>query len=169
MKVTRNEKLLLAVVTALVIIVSVVLLTPDSSASATVVQVPGPTVIKTVKSKPKVIVKTVIKTRIIYVTRASRSSTRSTHKAASGLDLRHWNFWMCVHAGEGSWTDNSGYEGGLQFLNSTWLSNGGGKFARHAYQATPKEQATVANWKTHGARSGLGAWPNTAPPCRGLL
>jgi resuscitation-promoting factor RpfB len=140
-----------------------------------IVQTPGP-----VRTK---IVTTPGPTVTVRVTeRASRSSARSTVNRAktdssipttgryrftvNGLDLRHRDFWMCVHAREGSWTDNSGFEGGLQFMNATWLWAGGAYFAKHAYQATPNQQITVANWLSNGARTGIRHnWPNTGPPC----
>lgn len=60
----------------------------------------------------------------------------------------------------GNWHDTAGmYEGGLQFLNSTWLANGGGKYARHAYNASPSEQIAIAsklslsNWPVCGAHA----------------
>lgn len=60
----------------------------------------------------------------------------------------------------GNWHDTAGmYEGGLQFLNSTWLANGGGKYARHAYDASRSEQIAIAsklslsNWPVCGAHA----------------
>ena len=51
---------------------------------------------------------------------------------------------MCLHAHEGAWdaATGNGYEGGLQFLRSTWTSVGGpvkgdGSWAS---TATPREQ-----------------------------
>ena len=46
---------------------------------------------------------------------------------------------MCIHAHEGAWNANTGngYEGGFQFLPSTWRSVGG---VGHAYDAVPREQ-----------------------------
>jgi hypothetical protein len=54
----------------------------------------------------------------------------------------------------------------MQFMFSTWHSNGGGRFAHYPHQATPKEQLIVAYalWR----RSGWAPWPNTARAC-GLL
>lgn len=60
----------------------------------------------------------------------------------------------------GNWHDTAGmYEGGLQFLNSTWLANGGGRYARHAYDASRSEQIAIAsklalsNWPVCGAHA----------------
>lgn len=58
----------------------------------------------------------------------------------------------------GNWSETSGtFEGGLQFLNSTWLAQGGGKYARHAYDATREEQIAIA--KKLQAAAGWGQWP----------
>lgn len=59
----------------------------------------------------------------------------------------------------GNWHDTAGmFEGGLQFLNSTWLSYGGGKYAQHAYNATPSQQVAIAEKVLNS--QGPGAWPN---------
>lgn len=58
----------------------------------------------------------------------------------------------------GNWQETAGeYEGGLQFLNSTWLAYGGGKYAPHAYQATKAQQIIIAEKVLAG--QGPGAWP----------
>lgn len=61
----------------------------------------------------------------------------------------------------GRWNLDSTYDGGLQFLPSTWLNAGGGKYAQYAWQATREEQIAVAEyWVTQihciQCRSG---WP----------
>lgn len=62
----------------------------------------------------------------------------------------------------GNWADTAGeYEGGVQFLNSTWLSYGGGRYAQHAYDATPLEQVTIAR-KVLNA-DGPSQWPVCGP------
>lgn len=58
----------------------------------------------------------------------------------------------------GNWSIHTGlFEGGLQFLPSTWIANGGGQYAQHAYQATPAQQVAVAEKVL--ATQGIGAWP----------
>lgn len=52
----------------------------------------------------------------------------------------------------------SGFDGGLQFLPSTWTANGGGDFAPYAWGATPAEQMIVAERTQAGAASD--PWPN---------
>ena len=67
----------------------------------------------------------------------------------------------------GNWAINTGrYEGGLQFLNSTWLANGGGSFAQRAYQATREQQIAVA--ETLLARTG-GRYSASWPACSNRL
>jgi len=51
----------------------------------------------------------------------------------------------------------SPYYGGLQFLTSTWLRVGGGRYARRADLARPAEQVVIANHLKQ--RAGLGQWP----------
>jgi peptidoglycan hydrolase CwlO-like protein len=58
----------------------------------------------------------------------------------------------------GDWSIDSTYDGGLQFLPSTWLAFGGGRYARYAHQATRVEQIAVAEAVLD--RQGPGAWPN---------
>lgn len=66
----------------------------------------------------------------------------------------HWNYTPSQNEGL--------YEGGYSWLNSTWLSQGGGRYAQHAYEASPKEQSIIFNrW----SRLTPGAWPATIPPC----
>ena len=50
----------------------------------------------------------------------------------------------------------NGYYGGLQFSYSTWLSNGGGKYAKRADLATKEQQIDIAN-KLYASR-GLQPW-----------
>lgn len=58
--------------------------------------------------------------------------------------------------------DADGYEGAYSWLNSTWLAQGGGVYAQHAYEASPREQSRIFDrW----SQLDPGAWPNTIPPC----
>ncbi|GAB2972928.1 transglycosylase family protein [Amycolatopsis acidiphila] len=59
----------------------------------------------------------------------------------------------------GNWAANTGngFEGGLQFTNSTWQAYGGGAYAQHAYQASREQQIVVAQRVQAG--QGWGAWP----------
>ena len=82
----------------------------------------------------------------------------------------HYDEWLCIHAGEGTWTSNTGngYYGGLQFAQSTWDRNGGQKYASRADLASPLEQMWTAEnaWRESGGS--FAQWPNTARAC-GLL
>jgi hypothetical protein len=75
---------------------------------------------------------------------------------------------MCVHSKEGAWNSNTGngFYGGFQYMESTWLNSGGGKYASRADLATPHDQLLVT-WHVTSS-SGWGQWPNTAAAC-GLL
>lgn len=58
----------------------------------------------------------------------------------------------------GNWHIATGnYEGGLQFLNSTWQSVKASDDPPHAYQASRERQIAAANRLL--ARSGIGQWP----------
>jgi hypothetical protein len=59
----------------------------------------------------------------------------------------------------GNWADTAGmFEGGLQFLHSTWIEYGGATFAQHAYEATREQQILVATRALAG-RPDWSAWP----------
>lgn len=59
----------------------------------------------------------------------------------------------------GRWHINIGlFDGGLQFLPSTWWGFGGGEYARYAYQATRRQQIDIAERVL--AVQGPEAWPN---------
>lgn len=64
---------------------------------------------------------------------------------------------LCLHHLEGAWNDSTGngYEGGLQFLLSTWLSVGGPVDRRRGHWASvasPREQLYRAYlvWRRDG-------------------
>ncbi len=63
----------------------------------------------------------------------------------------------------GNWAINTGngFYGGLQFTESTWLSYGGGAYARYANQASRTEQIAIAEKVLAG--QGIGAWPVCGP------
>jgi resuscitation-promoting factor RpfB len=75
--------------------------------------------------------------------------------SSSGLD---WDAVAQCESG-GNWHINTGngFYGGLQFDYSTWLSNGGGKYAPRADLATRDEQIAIAT-KVYDAR-GSSPWP----------
>ena len=59
----------------------------------------------------------------------------------------------CESGGNWSYNGSSGFDGGLQFMPSTWLSNGGGRYAATAYLASPMQQISIASTMN------LGQWP----------
>lgn len=59
-----------------------------------------------------------------------------------------------------AYNGSSGYDGGLQFSPSSWRGVGGTDFAEYAWQATPREQVTVAERLLDV--QGWGAWPTCA-------
>lgn len=63
-----------------------------------------------------------------------------------------------VVPGSARWDDRrGGYEGGLHFLNDTWLRAGGGRYTLHAYDATPDQQIEIAQaWL---GRTSWNQWP----------
>jgi len=116
---------------------------------------PPATVVETVTAPP------VTETVTVRVTqRASRSQVArpaaiatpsrvsSKPRSKPPLDLRNERLWDLIAACESGqrWSLNTGtFDGGLQFLPSTWRSWGGTDFAPYAWQATRAEQITVAN------------------------
>lgn len=113
--------------------------------------------------------KPVTKTKATKVTqRPSRNLKRTgpalekRAKNSSRLDLRHADLWdriaRCETGGRWSYNGSSGYDGGLQFLPSTWREWGGTDFAPHAWQATREEQITVAN-RSGRTNPWLTPWP----------
>lgn len=55
-----------------------------------------------------------------------------------------------------------GYEGAYNWVNSTWLAMGGGKYAQHANEASPKDQTLIFR-----AHANPHDWPLTVPACYG--
>lgn len=76
---------------------------------------------------------------------------------------------LCIHPKESSdWAYNgpSGFDGGLQFLPSTWSSAGGQRFAEFAYQASPLEQIRAAFDLTGGSLGAISHhWPRSHLGC----
>lgn len=54
------------------------------------------------------------------------------------------------------------YWGAYSWLQSTWESQGGLRYAYRASDATPREQTAIfeTHWKEYQTQ-----WPNTVPPC----
>jgi len=138
----------------------------------------GAVMISIVGPEPEVITRTHVTTmpappprtvvRTVEADRASRSNPSRKPlrlSLASGsqvkLDLRNAQLWDRIAACEssGRWNLNTGaFDGGLQFLPSTWRSWGGADFAPFAWQATRAEQITVAN-RSGKTNPWLKPWP----------
>lgn len=61
-----------------------------------------------------------------------------------------------------NWRYSGDYEGAYNWVNGTWLSMGGGRFAAHAYEATPEQQTLIFR-----AHANSRDWPQTVPACGG--
>jgi hypothetical protein len=72
--------------------------------------------------------------------------------------------WEAVAMCESSarWHIDARFDGGLQFDPPTWIGFGGAEFARYAYDATKKQQITIAERVL--AIQGPKAWPNCFHP-----
>jgi hypothetical protein len=64
---------------------------------------------------------------------------------------------QCESGGRWNTRTGNGFYGGLQFTTSTWLGNGGGRYAPSAHMASREEQINVANRVLE--TQGIGAWP----------
>ncbi|HYO34315.1 MAG TPA: transglycosylase family protein [Nocardioidaceae bacterium] len=91
---------------------------------------------------------------------ATPSATPAPVPAASGNSV--WDALAQCESG-GNWSINTGngYYGGLQFLQSTWLSMGGGAYASLPSDATREQQIAVAT-RLRDAAGGYGPWPACA-------
>lgn len=63
----------------------------------------------------------------------------------------------CESGGDWSYNGGSGFDGGLQFLPSTWRMAGGTRYAPYAYQATREQQIAIA--KAWLAETSWAQWP----------
>jgi hypothetical protein len=62
-----------------------------------------------------------------------------------------------------NWRYSDGnYEGAYNFVNSTWLAMGGGRYAKHSNDATPEQQTKVFR-----AHANPHDWPESVPACGG--
>ncbi|WP_045824151.1 transglycosylase family protein [Williamsia herbipolensis] len=77
---------------------------------------------------------------------------------ASAATDAEWNQVAQCESG-GNWGINTGngYQGGLQFSQSTWAGHGGTQYAPTANEATKEQQIAVAERVLAG--QGKGAWP----------
>lgn len=98
----------------------------------------------------------------IELLEASQSGELVTKAGVGGGRLITYSAdWAAVAQCEssGRWHINVGlFDGGLQFLPSTWWGFGGGQYAQYAYMATRRQQIDIAERVL--AVQGPNAWPN---------
>lgn len=84
------------------------------------------------------------------------SEAKYTAAASDPSDAQWDRLAQCEASGD--WSIRGRYEGGLQFLNSTWLGYGGGEFAQHAYDASRESQIEIGRrvWRERG----WSPWPS---------
>ncbi len=99
----------------------------------------------------------------VYWWRLARRNERLTeaYRAAQTASVAYggWDRVAACESG-GNWATNTGngFYGGLQFTSSTWLGNGGGRYASRADLATREQQIAIAsglalsNWPVCGSR-----------------
>jgi uncharacterized protein YabE (DUF348 family) len=89
--------------------------------------------------------------------KAAPSSSSSSIDLSRGPGLAVWErIAQCESTNNWHINTGNGYYGGLQFDISTWLANGGGKYAPRADLATKAQQIDIAN-NTY-AKRGLSPW-----------
>lgn len=117
---------------------------------------PAPTATAEIKAVAQVQPKAAPKPK----TKAQKKSTpkpKHSNRNVSG-DGGIWDrIAACESSGNWQASNPSGkYTGGLQFDRTTWLSNGGGKYAPYAGAATKAQQIEIAN--VVRSRRGLSPW-----------
>ncbi|MFE9612414.1 transglycosylase family protein [Streptomyces sp. NPDC006012] len=81
---------------------------------------------------------------------------------AHAADVDTWSkVAACESSGNWSVNTGNGYDGGLQFTQSTWAAYGGTKYAPRADLATREQQIAVAGKVLDG--QGPDAWPDCSP------
>ena len=93
-----------------------------------------------------------------YWIATGEAPSEPTYQAAAGdpPDADFDRLAQCESSG--NWSARGSYEGGLQFMNSTWLAYGGGEFAQHAYDASREQQIEIGRrlWRARG----WSPWPH---------
>ena len=100
---------------------------------------------------------------------AKRWLARELAQTRAAMRPRISGMWYAIAMCESSlgtgapqWHINTGngFYGGLQFLTSTWLAYGGGRYAPRADLATPAQQVAIASGMS------LSHWPRCGAPYR---
>jgi hypothetical protein len=89
--------------------------------------------------------------------RATAVASSSSPSYSSGGYGKWDPILQCESSGNWSMNSGNGFTGGLQFMTSTWLAQGGGKYAPAAYLATPAQQIEIAERTL--ASGGWSQWP----------
>ena len=88
-------------------------------------------------------------------------SRSATGRPSASRTSRGGTVWdrlaQCESGQRWSYNGGSGYDGGLQFLPSTWRAYGGGRYAPYAWQASRAQQIDIAERVL--ADVGWRAWP----------
>lgn len=86
--------------------------------------------------------------------RAQQSAAQPTRNSQGSV----WDrLAECESGQRWSYNGGSGYDGGLQFLPSTWRAYGGREYAEYAWQASRAQQIDIAERVLDDV--GWGAWP----------
>lgn len=83
--------------------------------------------------------------RAAEIRRAAQAAISAPPPLTPSTGINWLGIANCESGGDWAANTGNGYEGGLQFVNSTWLSAGGGQYAPHAYMATASQQIATAN------------------------
>lgn len=97
----------------------------------------------------------------IELLQSARAGELVTRAGVGGGQLITYSAdWAAVAQCEssGRWHIDDYFDGGLQFLPSTWWGFGGGQYGHYAYQATRRQQIDIAERVL--AVQGPKAWPN---------
>lgn len=113
---------------------------------------------------------TAIRTAVISTVAAVGIALSATAATAAPSGTNWDAIAQCESGGNWSINTGNGYYGGLQFLTSTWLGAGGGKYAPRADLATREQQIAIAstlslsNWECKwAAGNNTPAKPQKAP------
>ena len=81
---------------------------------------------------------------LAFAAAVQHAAEQAAASAAPAAPVGIWDQLAQCESG-GNWSINTGsFDGGLQFLPSTWTAQGGGRYAPYAYQATRDQQIAIA-------------------------
>jgi hypothetical protein len=89
---------------------------------------------------------------------AARAARAATPPAPAVSNGSVWDrLAQCESSGNWAMNSGNGFYGGVQFMHSTWVSQGGRQYAEYPHQATREQQIAVAERLL--AAAGWGQWP----------